>query len=70
MSLATDACVRQQVSLASRIVPSPDWFVGLDSFNLCIDGQWVDSVAIKVSAIAATMIGRWRWRSFACTPFD
>ena len=37
-----------QVSLASRIVPSPDWFVGLDSFNLCIDGQWVDSVAIKV----------------------
>ncbi|XP_046643296.1 uncharacterized protein LOC124328524 isoform X3 [Daphnia pulicaria] len=37
-----------RVSLASRIVPSPDWFVGLDSFNLCIDGQWVDSVAIKV----------------------
>jgi Spondin_N len=40
--------VAQQVSLAARIVPSPDWFIGLDSFNLCIDGQWVDSVAIKV----------------------
>ena len=35
--------------MASRIVPSPDWFVGLDSFNLCIGGEWVDSVAIKVN---------------------
>ena len=41
--------MRFQVSVASRIVPSPDWFIGLDSFNLCIGGQWVDSVAVKVS---------------------
>jgi len=41
------------VSVASRIVPSPDWFVGLDSFNLCIGGEWVDSVAIKVGPIDA-----------------
>ena len=46
----------QQVSLAARIVPSPDWFIGLDSFNLCIDGQWVDSVAIKVIILGSNWI--------------
>lgn len=31
-----------QVSLVVKIVPSPDWFVGVDSLDLCTDGEWVD----------------------------
>lgn len=37
-----------QVSLMSRIVPSPDWFVGIDSFDLCVDGGWIDTITIEV----------------------
>ena len=33
------------VSLISRIAPSPDWFVGVDSFDLCAnDGKWMENV--------------------------
>ena len=35
-----------QVSVLSRLIPSPDWFVGLDSYDLCISGQWVNNVSI------------------------
>ena len=28
--------------MMSRLVPSPDWFVGLDSVSLCDDGRWVE----------------------------
>ena len=38
-----------QVSLMSKLVPSPDWFVGLDSLDLCKNGRFVDSVQIEVS---------------------
>ena len=31
-----------QISLMTKIVPSPDWFVGLDSLDLCMDGEFVD----------------------------
>uniref|UniRef100_A0A1B6CB16 Spondin domain-containing protein n=1 Tax=Clastoptera arizonana TaxID=38151 RepID=A0A1B6CB16_9HEMI len=41
------------VSLMSRIIPSPDWFVGVDSFNLCVDGNWLDSITIEVDPIDA-----------------
>lgn len=37
-----------QVSLVSRIIPSPDWFIGIDSFNLCVNGNWLDSITIEV----------------------
>lgn len=33
----------------SRIVPSPDWFIGIDSFDLCVNGNWLDSITIEVS---------------------
>lgn len=33
----------------SRIVPSPDWFIGVDSFDLCVNGNWIDSITIEVS---------------------
>jgi hypothetical protein len=37
-----------KVSLISRIVPSPDWFVGISSYDLCSSGRWVDHVMIEV----------------------
>nr|CAD7257081.1 unnamed protein product [Timema shepardi] len=42
--------VSTDVSLMSKIVPSPDWFVGIDSFNLCVDGSWLDTITIEVGA--------------------
>ncbi|KAK8741130.1 hypothetical protein OTU49_002509, partial [Cherax quadricarinatus] len=42
-----------RVSLVSKIVPSPDWFVGVDSFELCEDGNWVDNVKIQVDPLDA-----------------
>lgn len=32
----------------ARINPSPDWFVGVDSFQLCVEGNWVDTVTVEV----------------------
>ncbi|KAH1005279.1 hypothetical protein HUJ04_006292, partial [Dendroctonus ponderosae] len=37
-----------RVSLMSKIVPSPDWFIGIDSFDLCVNGNWLDSITIEV----------------------
>lgn len=36
------------ISVMARINPSPDWFVGLDSFQLCVEGNWVDTVTVEV----------------------
>ncbi|GFS16684.1 spondin-2 [Elysia marginata] len=33
-----------QLSFIMKIVPSPDWFVGLSSENLCADGKWRNQV--------------------------
>ena len=32
----------------TKIVPSPDWFVGLDGIELCKDGEFIDSISSKV----------------------
>nr|XP_014285028.2 spondin-1 [Halyomorpha halys] len=42
-----------RVSVMSRIIPSPDWFVGLDSFQLCVDGNWLDTITIEVDPLDA-----------------
>ncbi|CAG9772881.1 unnamed protein product [Ceutorhynchus assimilis] len=42
-----------RVSLMSRIVPSPDWFIGIDSFDLCVNGNWLDSITVEVDPIDA-----------------
>ncbi|CAB0019554.1 unnamed protein product, partial [Nesidiocoris tenuis] len=42
-----------RVSLMSRIIPSPDWFVGLDSFQLCVDSSWLDTITIEVDPLDA-----------------
>ena len=34
--------------MMSKLVPSPDWFVGLDSLNLCENGHFIDSVTVEV----------------------
>ncbi|XP_035209899.1 spondin-1-like [Stegodyphus dumicola] len=31
-----------------RITPSPDWFIGVDSFDLCRANKWVDSVTLDL----------------------
>ncbi|EDS42923.1 conserved hypothetical protein [Culex quinquefasciatus] len=41
------------VSFITKIVPSPDWFVGLDSYNLCRGGRWADNVTIELSPLDA-----------------
>ena len=38
----------------SKLVPSPDWFVGLDGLNLCENGRFVDSVTVEVSCFTNT----------------
>ena len=43
-----NAIGRRQVSLISKMVPSPDWFIGIDSFDLCVNGKWLDGITIEV----------------------
>jgi len=40
-----------KVSVITKLVPSPDWFVGLDSIELCKDGQFIENLAIKVDPL-------------------
>ncbi|XP_039283369.1 spondin-2 [Nilaparvata lugens] len=42
-----------RVSLMARMVPSPDWFIGIDSFDLCVDGNWLDSITIEADPMDA-----------------
>uniref|UniRef100_A0A2K6PZ52 Spondin 2 n=1 Tax=Rhinopithecus roxellana TaxID=61622 RepID=A0A2K6PZ52_RHIRO len=37
-----------QVSFVVRIVPSPDWFVGVDSLDLCDGDQWREQAALDL----------------------
>uniref|UniRef100_A0A8D2JHH5 Spondin-2 n=1 Tax=Sciurus vulgaris TaxID=55149 RepID=A0A8D2JHH5_SCIVU len=36
------------VSFAVRIVPSPDWFVGVDSLDLCEGGRWKEQASLDL----------------------
>ncbi|XP_018410261.1 PREDICTED: spondin-2 [Nanorana parkeri] len=36
------------ISFMVRIVPSPDWFVGVDSLNLCDGKQWKQSITLDL----------------------
>ncbi|XP_037090217.1 uncharacterized protein LOC119110483 [Pollicipes pollicipes] len=40
--------VHSKVSMISKIVPSPDWFIGIDSLELCEDGHWIDTLDVKL----------------------
>ncbi len=37
-----------RISFQSMIAPSPDWFVGLDSYNLMQDGKWVTDISLPI----------------------
>lgn len=37
-----------QLSLMVKMIPSPDWFVGVDSLNLCEGSQWKQEVTIDL----------------------
>lgn len=42
-----------KVSMMSRVVPSPDWFIGVDSLELCVEGKWLESVVLEVDPMDA-----------------
>lgn len=41
------------VSLVTMLAPSPDWFVGVNSVPLFVDGAWVSSVDVDLAAYDA-----------------
>ncbi|XP_022828314.1 spondin-2-like [Spodoptera litura] len=41
------------VSLMSRMIPSPDWFIGVDGVNLCVDSSWVDQITLDLEPLDA-----------------
>ncbi|CAH0719864.1 unnamed protein product, partial [Brenthis ino] len=41
------------ISVISRIIPSPDWFVGVDSLDLCIDSSWVEEITLELEPLDA-----------------
>lgn len=47
----------------ARINPSPDWFVGVDSFQLCVEGNWVDTVTVEVITFDNN-VHETRWRYY------
>jgi len=45
--------INTKLSCLTALVPSPDWFIGLDSLDLCRDGGWVDHARLDVSPMDA-----------------
>ncbi|XP_010856024.1 PREDICTED: spondin-2, partial [Bison bison bison] len=43
-----EAAGERLVSFVVRIVPSPDWFVGVDSLDLCDGGSWREQVVVDL----------------------
>ncbi|CAH2982708.1 unnamed protein product [Chilo suppressalis] len=41
------------VSLICHLIPSPDWFVGVDSVDLCVDFSWVDQITLDLEPLDA-----------------
>ncbi|XP_040161511.1 spondin-2-like isoform X1 [Anopheles arabiensis] len=41
------------VSFITKIIPSPDWFIGLDTFDLCFKGRWLEKVTIPLHPLDA-----------------
>jgi len=41
------------VSVMTKIVPSPDWFIGLDSVDLCREGAFTQEIIIQASPLDA-----------------
>lgn len=41
------------VSMMTHLIPSPDWFVGVDSFDLCVASEWLDAVSLTLTPLDA-----------------
>ena len=41
------------VSFITKIIPSPDWFIGIDSVELCKDGKWVEHLTLDLNPLDA-----------------
>jgi len=39
------------VSFISKIIPSPDWFIGVDSLDLCQNGSWTPLLELEVELL-------------------
>ena len=37
-----------KVSIITMLAPSPDWFIGIDSLDLCDNGKWRESMNITM----------------------
>ncbi|XP_032487645.1 spondin-2 isoform X1 [Phocoena sinus] len=60
------------VSFVVRIVPSPDWFVGVDSLDLCDGGRWREQVVVDLHPYDAGTDSGFTFSSpkFATVPQD
>lgn len=38
-------------SIVTKIVPSPDWIIGIDSLQLCIQNKWIDEIKLEMQPI-------------------
>ncbi|CAG9562645.1 unnamed protein product [Danaus chrysippus] len=57
------------ISVACRLIPSPDWFIGVDSLELCVDSSWVDQITLDlepldVGAASGLSFTAPHWESF------
>ncbi|XP_026748983.2 uncharacterized protein LOC113509769 [Galleria mellonella] len=41
------------VSLICRIIPSPDWFIGVDSVDMCVDSTWIEQITLDLHPLDA-----------------
>ena len=41
------------LSVVTMIAPSPDWFIGVSSLDLCVGGEWVASQSVELNAYDA-----------------
>ncbi|CAH4033963.1 unnamed protein product [Pieris brassicae] len=39
------------ISFICRLIPSPDWFIGVDSLDLCVDSSWVDQITLDLQPL-------------------
>ncbi|XP_047523570.1 spondin-2-like [Pieris napi] len=39
------------ISIICRLIPSPDWFIGVDSLDLCVDSSWVDQITLDLQPL-------------------
>ena len=37
-----------KVSIITMVAPSPDWFIGIDSLDMCDDGTWRESMNVTM----------------------